>query len=63
MKSIGTIRRNVIPILKQMMEAIGYTVIDHRSENYLEIKMDDITNYVYLFGARLIIGTYIWKHI
>ena len=50
-KSIGTIRRNVIPVLKQMMEAIGYTVIDHRSENYLEIKMDDITNYVYLFGA------------
>ena len=62
-KSVGTVRRNIIPILKQMMAGIGYEVIDHRSENYLEIKMDDITNYFYLFGARFIIGTYIWKHI
>lgn len=50
-KSVGTVRRNIIPTLKQMLLTIGYECIDHRSENYLEIKYDNKVNYFFIFGA------------
>jgi hypothetical protein len=34
-KTIGALRRNLIGPLKQMLYARGYTVVDHRAENYL----------------------------
>lgn len=51
-KSSGTLRRNVINTLKQMLLTLGYTCVDHRADNYLEITKGDITNLFYLFGAK-----------
>lgn len=52
MKSVGSFRRNVLSTLKQMMIAIGYEVIEHRSENYVEIINGDVVNYFYIFGGK-----------
>lgn len=51
-KSIGTLKRNVVNPLKQICETIGYEVIEHRSENFLEIRDGDKVNFVYLFGGK-----------
>lgn len=51
-KSVGSFRRNILVSLKQMLMALDYEVIEHRSENYLEIIKGDVTNYFYVFGAR-----------
>ena len=51
-KSVGAVRRNIIPTLKRMLMAIGYECIDHRSDNYLEVKNDNKINYIYLFGGK-----------
>ena len=51
-KSSGTLRRNVINTLKQMLLTLGYTCVDHRADNYLEITKGDTTNLFYLFGAK-----------
>ena len=53
-KSIGTLKRNVVNPLKQICETIGYEVIEHRSENFLEIRDGDKVNFVYLFGGKLL---------
>ena len=47
-KSVGSFRRNVLATLKQMMIAIGYEVIEHRSENYVEIINGEVVNYFYI---------------
>ena len=52
MKSVGSFRRNVLATLKQMMIAIGYEVIEHRSENYIEIINGEVVNYFYIFGGK-----------
>lgn len=52
MKSVGSFRRNVLATLKQMMIAIGYEVIEHRSENYVEILNGEVVNYFYIFGGK-----------
>ena len=52
MKSVGSFRRNVLATLKQMMIAIGYEVIEHRSENYVEIINGEGVNYFYIFGGK-----------
>lgn len=52
MKSVGSFRRNVLATLKQMMIAIGYEVIEHRSENYVEIINGEVVNYFYIFGGK-----------
>ena len=51
-KSIGTIKRNVVTPLKQIAMTLKMEVIEHRSENYLEIKYGDKVNYFYLFGGK-----------
>ena len=51
-KSVGSFRRNVLITLKQMLMALNYEIIEHRSENYLEIIKDEVTNYFYIFGGR-----------
>ena len=51
-KSVGSFRRNVLVTLKQMLMALDYEIIEHRSENYLEIIKGDVTNYFYVFGGR-----------
>lgn len=51
-KSVGTFRRNILVALKQMLMALDYEIIEHRSENYLEIIKGEVTNYFYIFGAR-----------
>lgn len=53
MKSVGSFRRNVLVPLKQMLLSMDYDIIEHRSENYVEIIKGDIVNYFYIFGARL----------
>ncbi len=51
-KSVGSFRRNILVSLKQMLMALDYEIIEHRSENYLEIIKGDVTNYFYVFGAK-----------
>nr|DAE82979.1 MAG TPA: large terminase [Caudoviricetes sp.] len=51
-KSVGSFRRNVLVTLKQMLMALDYEIIEHRSENYLEIIKGEVTNYFYIFGGR-----------
>lgn len=51
-KTVGSLRRNIIQPLKQMLLTLNYDILEHRSENYLEITKGDITNYYYLFGGR-----------
>ena len=34
------------------MITLGYEVIEHRSENFVEIVNGDIVNYFYIFGGK-----------
>ena len=52
-KTVGTLRRNLVNPLKKIAKTLGYEVIDHRSENYLEIKSGDVVNNIWLFGGRI----------
>ena len=51
-KSVGSFRRNVLTTLKQQMLALGYEVIEHRSENYIEVVKGNVVNYFYIFGGK-----------
>lgn len=51
-KTIGSFRRNVLFWLKLMLRSRGYTVIDHRSDNMVEIIKGDKVNYFYIFGGK-----------
>lgn len=51
-KTIGSLRRNVIQLLKTMLSARGYDVQDRRADNLLIISKGNITNYFYLFGGK-----------
>lgn len=51
-KTIGSFRRNVLSVLKQMLSSRGYTVIDHRADNLVEITRGNITNSFYVFGGK-----------
>jgi len=51
-KTIGSLRRNVLFTLKIILKLRGYTVYDHKTENYLTISYKGVTNYFYLFGGR-----------
>jgi len=50
MKSVGAVRRNIVPNMLSMLLSLGYDYVDHRSDNYIEIIKGDIVNNVYLFG-------------
>lgn len=51
-KSVGAARRNIIQPLKSMLLSLGYDIVDHKSENYLEITSDGVTNYYFIFGGE-----------
>ncbi|EJF33732.1 phage terminase large subunit [Weissella koreensis KCTC 3621] len=51
-KTIGSLRRNVIGPLTQMLRSEGFQLKDRRSENYIEITKNGHTNYFYLFGGK-----------
>lgn len=51
-KTIGSLRRNVLMILKLMLRGRGYLVEDHRADNLLTIKRSGKQNYFYLFGGK-----------
>lgn len=51
-KTIGSFRRNVLFWLKLMLKSRGYRVIDHRSDNLVEIGRGKVTNYFYIFGGK-----------
>ena len=49
-KSVGAVRRNIIPNMLSMLLSLGFDYVDHRSDNYIEIIKGDTVNNVYLFG-------------
>ena len=51
-KTIGSFRRNVLAVLKQMLSSRGYKLKDHRADNYIEISFKGKTNYFYIFGGK-----------
>lgn len=51
-KTIGSLRRNVVRPLLQMLRARGYKVKDRRSDNLLIVRMKDVENRFYLFGGK-----------
>lgn len=51
-KTIGSFRRNVVFWLKLMLKSRGYRVVDHRSDNLVEISRGKVTNYFYIFGGK-----------
>lgn len=51
-KTVGSFRRNVLSVMKQMLASRGYEYSDRRSDNLLVITRDDVTNYYYIFGGK-----------
>ena len=51
-KTVGSFRRNVLSVLKQMLTSRGYEHLDKRSENLLVITHDGKTNCYYIFGGK-----------
>ena len=51
-KTIGSFRRNVLFWLKLMLKSRGYKVVDHRSDNMVEISKGDTVNFFYIFGGK-----------
>lgn len=51
-KTIGSFRRNVLFVLKNMLQTIGYILEEHRTDNMIEIKGNGTTNYFYIFGGK-----------
>ena len=51
-KTIGSFRRNVLAVLKNMLLSRGYILEEHRADNMIEIKRNGVTNYFYIFGGK-----------
>ena len=51
-KTVGSLRRNVITQLKEVMNGRGYKVIDRQSDNKLIVVRGNKRNTYYLFGGR-----------
>lgn len=51
-KTVGSLRRNVITSLKEVLTNRGYKVIDKQSENMLIVAKGTVRNVFYLFGGR-----------
>lgn len=51
-KTVMTARRNLVNPLKQICLTLGIEVIDHRSENFLELRQGKTCNLVYIFGGK-----------
>lgn len=51
-KTIGSLRRNVVLLLKIMLIVRGFKVTDHRGDmQYLEVRRGKTVNYFFLFGG------------
>ena len=51
-KTIGSFRRNVLFWLKLMLKSRRYHVVDHRTDNMLEVSKNGVINYFYIFGGK-----------
>lgn len=51
-KTVGSFRRNVLSVLKQMLPARGYTIRDRRMDNLVVISRGSTENYYYIFGGK-----------
>lgn len=51
-KTIGSLRRNVVQPLKKMLLGRGMEVIEHRADNYIEVRYLNHVNCFYLFGGK-----------
>ncbi|WP_294408368.1 PBSX family phage terminase large subunit [uncultured Ruminococcus sp.] len=51
-KTIGSLRRNVVGLLKTMLASRNYKITDHRADNLLTVSMNGRENYFYLFGGK-----------
>lgn len=51
-KTVGSFRRNVLSVLKQMLPERGYTIRDRRTDNLVVISRGSTENYYYIFGGK-----------
>lgn len=51
-KTVGSFRRNVLSVLKQMLRSRGYELSDRRAENLVTIRRKGAENYYYIFGGK-----------
>ena len=51
-KTILSFRRNVLTWLKLMLKSRGYHLEENRTDNVLEVRRGDVTNYFYMFGGK-----------
>lgn len=51
-KTVGSLRRNVVTQLKEVLSCRGYKVIDRQTENKLIVNRGKVCNTYYLFGGR-----------
>lgn len=51
-KTVGSFRRNVLFLLRVMLESGGYSVEEKRSDNLFIVRCGEIQNYFYIFGGR-----------
>lgn len=51
-KTVGSFRRNVLSVVKQMLPARGYTIRDRRTDNLVVISRGSTENYYYIFGGK-----------
>lgn len=51
-KTVGSLRRNLIGPLKEVLFARGYKVVDRQTENKLIVSKGSTVNTYYLFGGR-----------
>lgn len=52
-RTVLSVRRNIVQPLKQIAVCLNMDIIDHRSENYLEVNYNGVSNYIYLFGGKI----------
>lgn len=51
-KTIGSLRRNVVRMLKVMLVSRGYIVSEHRGDNVITVRSYKAENYFYMFGGK-----------
>nr|DAJ94246.1 MAG TPA: large terminase [Caudoviricetes sp.] len=51
-KTIGSLRRNVLTPLKEILVNRGYSVIERKGENYMIVSKGKTSNVYYFFGGR-----------
>lgn len=51
-KTVGSLRRNVITPLKNILRARGFKIVDNKTDNSLIISKGGITNTYFMFGGR-----------